>query len=97
MAVYVLHVVDQVKGKLKVVHPHDADSFEYLFEILTGKYAGKRGTHRELSNLVVDPLMVLSSSVGLCHETGVILDREGADDAGRWVPRHGRLLERSIG
>jgi hypothetical protein len=97
MAVYILHVVDQVEGKLKVPHSQHADSFDYVFEILAGKYAGQRGTHHELSRLVVDPLVVLSSRVGLCHKTGAILDRVGSSDSDRWVPRHGHLLERSVG
>lgn len=101
MTTYLLHVVDQNEGMVKVPPMDDTCqdpySFDFLFEVLTGPFAGKRGSHRELSALLCEQVLVLSRMVGICQQTGAILDWVEAESGGRWVHRHGDPLERALG
>lgn len=101
MTVYVLHVIDRNEGMIKVRTPHsdrrDPHTFDFLFEVIAGPFAGQRGSHRELSNLLCDRVLVLSQMVGICRETGAIMDWVGTGTSGQWVQRHSGSLERAIG
>jgi hypothetical protein len=98
MAAYVLHVVDREKGLLMVNESPNGHSFDFLFEVLTGPFASERGSHRELSDLVREPIIVMSGTVGICHRTGAILDWQQTDSQhGTWMQRHSETKERALG
>lgn len=97
MASYVLHVVDREKGLLKTGPFARSHSFDYLFEVLSGPHAGRRGSYQQLSDLLRDEVFVLSSIVGICATTGVLLDWKESDGVGRWQARQSRPLERVVG
>lgn len=97
MATFVLHVVDRHRGMLTSNSSDDAQSFEFLFEVLCGPHAGVRGSYRELVQMLHDTIVVLSGQVALCHETGAILDWHGQEEFGEWVQRHTRFLEHTVG
>jgi hypothetical protein len=97
MAAYVLHLVDRQQSTLMTAPGREPHSFDFLFEVLTGPFAGERGTHRELSDLLREQIVVMSGTVGLCHTTGAILDWRGSREDGRWVPRHGAPMEQEVG
>jgi hypothetical protein len=97
MAAYVLHLIDRQQGTSMTAPGSEPHSFDFLFEVLTGPFAGERGTHRELSDLLRDHIVVMSGTVGICHTTGAILDWSGTREDGRWMQRHGAPMEREIG
>lgn len=100
MTVYVLHVVDREKGLLKT-RPHtEPDNFDFVFEVLAGPHAGRRGSHREISDFCCDQVSILSRKVALCSKTGMLLDwhqNHENDEAGEWLPRRDRLAARAVG
>lgn len=97
MPAYVLRIIDQETGPLRDGSA-TADRFDYLFEVLEGPFAGQWGTHQYLSELVGENVLVLSTRVGICHETGALLDLiEGDDGRLHWLPRRDRQLERAVG
>ena len=97
MAAYVLHVVNRQEGTLVTKPSTDPYNVDFLFEVLTGPFAARRGTHRELSELIGETIIVMSGTVGICHESGAILDWKGTVDAGQWIQRHVPLIEREVG
>ncbi len=100
MATYVLHVVDQTEDRLVTRESNAPQHFDFIYEVVTGPFAGQRGTHRELSDLVADRVVVMSGMVGLSEQTGALLDwqADGTDDGvGHWTPRHRELIERAVG
>lgn len=100
MSAYVLHVVDRRAGKMTTRSSADPHTFDFVYEVLAGPYAGQRGTHRELSELFVTPLVVLSSKVAICRDTGTLLDwveTDSTDATGQWVQRHRQAIERTVG
>jgi hypothetical protein len=96
MAAYVLHVVDREHDTLVTTSetPSNSNHYDFLFEVLTGPFAGERGSHRELSELIHEPIIVMSGTVGICSKTGTLLDWQGSVDQGTWAQRHQGTVER---
>jgi hypothetical protein len=97
VTVYVLHVVDREKGLLKTRPRTEPANFDFLFEVLAGPHAGRRGSHREISDFCCDQVSILSHKVALCSETGMLLDWHETDETGTWLPRRDGLAAKAVG